>query len=110
MITRYLLVNSTLHNVTVSLCLRSQATFSDSRYAVPHNYGTQRNMSWGVSLGWVARPGGLLFVYAQSHCEHWWVEDPTLAVFWLDTRAVLTTDPWQPGTELPRSRPYTVTA
>ena len=31
---------------------------------------------------------GLLFVYIQSRCDHPWVEDPTLAVFWLDTSAV----------------------
>jgi hypothetical protein len=51
---------------------------------------------------------GLLFVYVQSHCDHPWVKDPTMAVFWLDTRAVLTKsdrgqldwDPWQPGTEI----------
>ncbi|KIJ92555.1 hypothetical protein K443DRAFT_13523 [Laccaria amethystina LaAM-08-1] len=51
---------------------------------------------------------GLLFVYVQSHCDHLWVKDPTMAVFWLDTRAVLTKsdsgqldwDPWQPGTEI----------
>ena len=50
---------------------------------------------------------GLLFVHVQSHCDHPWVEDPTMAVFWLDTRAVLTdpegqrvSDPWQPGTEI----------
>ena len=48
---------------------------------------------------------GLLFIYVQSHCDHPWVEDPTMAVFWLDTRVVLTKsdgqlvwDPWQPGT------------
>ncbi|EDR01126.1 uncharacterized protein LACBIDRAFT_333514 [Laccaria bicolor S238N-H82] len=51
---------------------------------------------------------GLLFIYIQSHCDHPWVEDPTMAVFWLDTRAVLTKsdrqlvwDPWRPGTEIP---------
>ena len=50
---------------------------------------------------------GLLFIYVQSHCGHPWVEDPTIAVFWLDTRAVLSdpegqrvSDPWQPGTEI----------
>jgi hypothetical protein len=50
---------------------------------------------------------GLLFVYVQSHCDHPWVEDPTMAVFWLDTRAVLSdpegqraSDPWQPGTKI----------
>ena len=50
---------------------------------------------------------GLLFVYVQGKCDHPWVEDPTMAVFWLDTRAVLTdpegqrvSDPWQPGTEI----------
>ena len=50
---------------------------------------------------------GLLFIYVQSHCNHPWVEDPTMAIFWLDTRAVLTdsegrhvSDPWQPGTEV----------
>ena len=31
---------------------------------------------------------GLLFVYIQSRCDHPWVDDPTLAVFWLDTCAV----------------------
>ena len=48
---------------------------------------------------------GLLFIYVQSHCDHLWVEDPTMAVFWLDTKAVLTKsdvqlfwDPWQPRT------------
>jgi hypothetical protein len=49
---------------------------------------------------------GLLFTYVQSYCDHPWVEDPTMAVFWLDTRAVLTKDgqldwdPWQPGTKI----------
>ena len=49
---------------------------------------------------------GLLFIYVQSHCDHPWVQDPTMAVFWLDTRAALTKsdgqlvwDPWQPGTD-----------
>ena len=48
---------------------------------------------------------GLLFTYIQSHCDHPWVEDPTMAVFWLDTRAVFTKldgqfawDSWQLGT------------
>ncbi|KAF8805270.1 hypothetical protein BYT27DRAFT_7104827 [Phlegmacium glaucopus] len=50
---------------------------------------------------------GLLFVYIQSYCDHPWVEDPTMAVFWLDTSAIPSSsdgqdiDPWQPGTELP---------
>jgi hypothetical protein len=45
---------------------------------------------------------GLLFTYIQSHCEHSWVDDPIMAVFWLDTRAALprVSDPWQPGTEI----------
>ena len=50
---------------------------------------------------------GLLFVHVQGKCDHPWVEDPTIAVFWLDTRAVLTdpegqrvSDPWQPGTNI----------
>ena len=50
---------------------------------------------------------GLLFAYIQSHCDHPWVKDTTMAIFWLDTRAVLTNkdgqlvwDPWQPGTEI----------
>ena len=49
---------------------------------------------------------GLLFVYVHSRCDHPWVQDPTMAVFWLDTRAALTKsdaqlvwDPWQPGTD-----------
>ena len=38
--------------------------------------------------------------------DHPWVEDLTMAVFWLDTRAVLNRDgqlvwdPWQPGREI----------
>jgi hypothetical protein len=47
---------------------------------------------------------GLIFVGVQSQCNHPWVEDPMMAVFWLDTSAVLTgtgVDPWQPGEELP---------
>ena len=45
---------------------------------------------------------GLLFTYVQSHCDHPWVDDPTMAVFWLDTRAALqrVSDPWQPETEI----------
>ena len=48
---------------------------------------------------------GLLFTYVRSHCDHPWVEDLTMAVFWLDTRAVFTKldgqfawDSWQFGT------------
>ncbi|EDR01125.1 uncharacterized protein LACBIDRAFT_333513 [Laccaria bicolor S238N-H82] len=59
---------------------------------------------WVVLHLWVLALG-LLFVYIQSRCDHPWVEDPTMAVFWLDTRAVLpdpggqrVSDPWQPGT------------
>ena len=45
---------------------------------------------------------GLLFTYVQSHCDHPWVDDPTMAVFCLDTRAALqpVSDPWQPETEI----------
>jgi len=68
-------------------------------------------IQWRVYL-WVALhlcvlALGLLFTYFQSCCDHPWVEDPTMAVFWLDTKAVLTKsdgqlvwDPWQPGTEI----------
>ena len=126
------------------------ANFFLSNYAIPLDYGTNRNLAielasrayqaawaalaeyfatsanattveialptlrakvihWRVYL-WVALhlwvlALGLLFIYVQSHCDHPWVEDPTMAVFWLDTRAVLTKsdgqlvwDPWQPGT------------
>ena len=64
---------------------------------------------WGVYL-WVALhlwvlALGLPFTYVQSHCDHPWVKDPTMAVFWLDTRAVFTKsdgqfawDSWQFGT------------
>ena len=51
---------------------------------------------------------GLLFTYIQSRCDHPWVENPTMTIFWLDTRALLAKsdgqlfwDPWQPGTEIP---------
>ena len=61
---------------------------------------------WVVLHLWVLSLG-LLFAYIQSHCDHPWVDDPTMAIFWLDTRAVLTKldgelvwDPWQPGTEI----------
>ena len=61
---------------------------------------------WVVLHLWVLALG-LLFTYFQSYCDHPWVEDPTMAVFWLDTRAVLTDsegqgvlDPWQPGTDI----------
>ena len=45
---------------------------------------------------------GLLFTYVQSHCDHPWVDDPAMAVFWLDTRAAPqpVSDPWQPETEI----------
>ena len=50
---------------------------------------------------------GILFIYFQSRCDHPWVDDTTMAIFWLDTRAVFTksdgrlvSDPWQPGTEI----------
>ncbi|EDR00790.1 uncharacterized protein LACBIDRAFT_312970 [Laccaria bicolor S238N-H82] len=52
---------------------------------------------------------GLLFIYVQSHCNHPWVEDLAMAIFWLDTRAGLAnlpggqcvvSDPWQPGMEI----------
>ena len=51
---------------------------------------------------------GLLFVYIQSHCDHPWVDDPMLAVFWLDTSAVShgsnihSTDPQKSEAGLPR--------
>jgi hypothetical protein len=61
---------------------------------------------WVVLHLWVLALG-LLFTYFQSYCDHPWVEDPTMAVFWLDTRAALTDsegqgvlDPWQPGTKI----------
>jgi hypothetical protein len=61
---------------------------------------------WVVLHLWVLTLG-LLFTYFQRYCDHPWVEDPTMAVFWLDTRAVLTDsegqgilDPWQPETEI----------
>ncbi|KIJ97032.1 hypothetical protein K443DRAFT_10162 [Laccaria amethystina LaAM-08-1] len=44
---------------------------------------------WAALHFWVLALG-LLFTYVQSHCDHPWVDDPTMAVFWLDTRAVLT--------------------
>ncbi|KDR84141.1 hypothetical protein GALMADRAFT_133500 [Galerina marginata CBS 339.88] len=53
---------------------------------------------------------GLLFLYVQSYCKHPWVENTTMAVFWLNTSAVSLApdshgvDPWQPGTELPKDR------
>ena len=63
-------------------------------------------ISWRVYL-WVALHLwvlvlGLLFTYVQSHCDHPWVDDPTMAVFWMDTRAALqrVSDPWQPETEI----------
>ena len=50
---------------------------------------------------------GFLFTYIQSQGDHPCVEDPTMAVFWQDTRTVLADsegqgvlDPWQPGTEI----------
>jgi hypothetical protein len=131
-------------------------TFYMSRYAIPLNYGTRRNLGieltsrayqatwaaladhstigtnvttvqialptlrakithWRVYL-WVALhlwvlALGLLFTYVQSHCDHPWVDDPTMAVFWLDTKAILTdsegrrlSDPWQPRTEVREGR------
>ena len=53
---------------------------------------------------------GLLFVYIQSRCDHPWVENITMAVFWLNTSALSlepdgqVIDPWKPGAELPRDR------
>ena len=57
---------------------------------------------------------GLLFIYVQSHCNHPWVQDVTMAIFWLDTRAGLAnlpdgqgrgaSDPWQPGMEIGSER------
>lgn len=53
---------------------------------------------------------GLLFIYIQSRCSHPWVEDTTMAVFWLNTSAVSLqpdgqrTDPWRSGVELPKDR------
>ena len=56
---------------------------------------------------------GLLFIYVQSHCNHPWVEDVAMAIFWLDTRAGLASlsdgqgrapDPWQPGMEIGSER------
>ncbi|EDR03766.1 uncharacterized protein LACBIDRAFT_331186 [Laccaria bicolor S238N-H82] len=123
------------------------ANFFLSNYAIPLNFGTNRNLGielasrayqaawaaladyytasanattvqialptlraeithWRVYL-WVALhlwvlALGLLFAYIQSRCDHPWVEDPTMAVFWLDTTAALqrVSDPWQPGREL----------
>ena len=50
---------------------------------------------------------GIFFIYFQSRCDHPWVEDTTMAIFWLDTKAVFTksdgrlvSDPWQPRTEI----------
>jgi hypothetical protein len=53
---------------------------------------------------------GLLFVYIQSRCDHPWVENTPMAVFWLNTSALSlepdgqVIDPWKPGAELPRDR------
>lgn len=51
---------------------------------------------------------GLVFIYLQSHCDHPWTENPTMALFWLDVTAVsgmpqgtdsysMELDPWRPG-------------
>ena len=131
-------------------CIASN--FFLSNYAIPVNYGTNRNFAieltsrayqaaWAAYVDYytistnvkavqIALPTlrakiihsrvylwaalhlwvlvlGLVFTYIQSHCDHPWVEDPNMAVFWLDTRALLTKsdgrlvlDPWQPGTEI----------
>jgi hypothetical protein len=53
---------------------------------------------------------GLLFIYIQSGCRHPWVEDTTMAAFWLNTSAVSLetdgqgTDPWRPGADLCKDR------
>ena len=53
---------------------------------------------------------GLLFVYIQSRCDHPWVENTTMAVFWLNTSALSlepdsqAIDPWKPGAVLPEDR------
>ena len=45
---------------------------------------------------------GLLFTYVQGHCDHPWVDDLTMAVFWLDMRAALqrVSDPLWPEMEI----------
>jgi hypothetical protein len=75
-------------------------------------------ISWRVSL-WMGLHFsmislGLLFVYIQSRCNHPWVEDPTLAVFWLDTSAVShgsdihSTDPEKSNAGIPREEPHSM--
>jgi len=50
---------------------------------------------------------GLLFAHIQSYCGHPWVEDPTMAIFWLDTSAIASSsdgqniDLWKPGAKPP---------
>jgi hypothetical protein len=69
---------------------------------------------WRVSL-WVGLhlsmlTLGFLFICIQSCCSHPWVEDTTMAIFWLNTSAVSLqpdgqrTDPWRPGAEFPKDR------
>jgi hypothetical protein len=56
---------------------------------------------------------GLLFVYIQRRCDHPWVENTTMAIFWLNTSALSldpngqvtqVIDPWKSGAKLPRDR------
>ena len=50
---------------------------------------------------------GLLFVYIQSCCNHPWVENTTMAIFWLNMSTLSlksnsqVIDPWKPREELP---------
>lgn len=84
----------------------NQADFTAVMVAVPTLRA--KVIAWRVYL-WVALHFlvwvlGLLFVYFQSYCDHPWVEDPSMAVFWLNTTPVLSgtaVDPWQPGSEIP---------
>ena len=146
------IVGSAQSLVALGLAPGMASTFFLSNYAIPVNYGTNRNfaieltsrayqaawtayvdyntISTNVTAVQIALPTlrakiihwrvylwaamhlwvlvlGLLFTYIQSHCDHPWVEDPNMAVFWLETSAVLTKsdgqlvlDPWKPGTDI----------
>lgn len=115
----------TIRNLNIELTSRAYqaawATLSDlfSKLSLPGNTTVQialptlraKITHWRIYL-WVALhlwvlALGLLFAYIQSHCDHPWAEDPTMAAFWLDTGAILSdpgeqrvSDPWQPGTAI----------